>query len=170
MHSSYEPDSGPTRTGQDSTRRLQPYGTSRAQRTEHQNAKAGPSTLARRRVPYINLPVPQPTGGTIPETTADAELNNNGTEEQEAPVSNFYRSRAPRVTDCSFGVRPPTQPGDPTARAHIVHLARTHRVSTWSSAISSRGGRATRPFPQLRKRLQVSSFLTRRSDTPDPIG
>ena len=170
VHTLYGSDSGPVGTGQDSARRLQPYGTSRAQRTEHQNAEAGPSTLARPRVPYINLPIPQPTGGTIPETTADAEINNSITEEQEAPVSNFYRSRAPRVTDCSFGVRPPTRPGDPMARAHTVQPARTHRVNTWSSATSSRGGRAMRLLPQLRKRLLVSSFLTRRSDTPDPIG
>jgi len=170
VHTSYGSDSGPVRTGQDSARRFQPYGTSRAQRTERQNAEAGPSTLTRPRVPYIDLPIPQPTGGMIPETTADAESNNHTTEEQEALVSKFYHSRAPRVTDYSFGVRPPIQPGDPMARAHIVQPARMHRESTWSSATSSRGGRATKPLPQMRRLWLVGNFLTRRNDAPDPIG
>jgi hypothetical protein len=95
--------SGPSRTGQSSTRRFQPYGTSRAREPEQWNAEAGPSTVTLPQTPYVGSPTPEPTGGLIPETTADAEINQPITEEEEeAPVSDFYRSHIPHVTDWSF--------------------------------------------------------------------
>jgi hypothetical protein len=63
---------------------------------------AGPSTITLPQVTYVGSPTPEPTGGLIPETTADAEINQTFTEEEETPVSNFYRSHIPHVTDWSF--------------------------------------------------------------------
>ena len=50
--------------------------------------------------PPYTLPIDQPAQplprGTPPETTADVE-NHNQREEAKVPVSNFYRSRIPRI-------------------------------------------------------------------------
>jgi hypothetical protein len=88
---------------------------SRTRTNEHRNAEAGPSTLALPPVPYVGPPTSQPSGG-ISETTADAETKETITEEDEAPVSDFYCSHIPRVTESLFGVRSPSEPGSPTAK------------------------------------------------------
>ncbi|KAF9779728.1 hypothetical protein BJ322DRAFT_1086105 [Thelephora terrestris] len=99
VHPTNQSMSCPSRTGQSSTRRFQPYGTSRAREPEQWNAEAGPSTVTLPQTPYVGSPTPEPTGGFIPETTADAENDQHITEEEEAPVSDFYRSHIPHVTD-----------------------------------------------------------------------
>ena len=71
---------------------------SRARSYGNGNAEAGSSTLAPPPVPYVGLPTLQPSGG-ISETTADAEQPNQITEEDEVPVSNFYRSQILHVTE-----------------------------------------------------------------------
>ena len=76
-------------------RQFQPYWTPHARSNEHINAEAGPSTLAPPLVAPLTI---HPSGGS-PETTADAENNEIDTEEDEAPVSNFYCSHVPRVTE-----------------------------------------------------------------------
>ena len=97
------------------TGRFQPYGMSRTRPNEYRNAEAGPSTLTAPLIPYFDLPTSQPPGG-ISETTANAEPEHTITEEEEAPVSNFYCSRIPHVTEWSFGVRSPNGPGSPAAK------------------------------------------------------
>jgi hypothetical protein len=72
------------------TRWFPPYGTCRTREIEHADAEEGPLTL----IPSVG----QPSGG-ISETVADATTNQTITEENKAPVSNFYRSRVPRVSD-----------------------------------------------------------------------
>ena len=58
------------------------------------------SGLALPQAPRYILPVTlKPTGGLVPETTADAENNNTLTEEEERVVSDFYRSHLPRITE-----------------------------------------------------------------------
>ena len=127
--------SGPTRTGQTSTRRFQPYGTSRARVTEHQNAEADPLATKLVQVPHVGPPTPQPTGGLIPETTADAEQDQTDTEEQEVPVSNFYRSHIPHVTDWPFGIRrSPSAQGSETARGHLAQVASRSKMTSKRSA------------------------------------
>ena len=74
-----------------------PYSLPRAHSNERTNAEAGPSNLAA-------LPPVNPSGGTS-ETSADAETNLTNTEENAAPVSNFYCSRVPRVSERVFGAR-----------------------------------------------------------------
>ena len=93
---SYRP--GPSRI-ECSTGRFQPYGRSRTRPNEHRNAEAGPSTLAPPPIPHVGPPTPQPSGG-ISETTADAE-NQTISEEDKAPVSDFYCSHIPHVTEWS---------------------------------------------------------------------
>ena len=97
------------------TGRFQPYGMSRTRPNEYRNAEAGPSTLTAPLIPYVGLPTSQPSGG-ISETAADAATTQTNTEEEEAPVSNFYCSRIPHVTEWSFGVRSPNGPGSPAAK------------------------------------------------------
>ena len=89
---------GPTRAEQTSTHRFRPYGMSRARETEYQNTEAVPSTAMLSEVPFVGSPIPQPTGGSIPETTADATNEQPTTEGGEAPVSIFYCSHLPHVT------------------------------------------------------------------------
>ena len=89
--------------------RRQPYSLPRAYSNERTNAEAGPSNLA--------APLPaNPSGGTS-ETSADAEKSDSETEEDVAPVSNFYCSRVPRVSERAFGVRP-SAPEAPEGRDH----------------------------------------------------
>ena len=76
----------------------QPYGMPYARPNEHRNAEAGPSTLVPPLAPYAALPTTHPSGGTS-ETTADADNNETITEDDTAPVSNFYCSRVPHVTE-----------------------------------------------------------------------
>ena len=97
---------GPTRSEPLHAERHQPYGTSRTRRVGHVNAEAGPSTLVPPHVPYVGLPITQSTEG-ISERTANATNNKSAKEKKEAPVSNFYRSHFPRVTEWLFGVRSP---------------------------------------------------------------
>ncbi|KAF9779717.1 hypothetical protein BJ322DRAFT_337069 [Thelephora terrestris] len=87
--------SGPSRTGQSSTRRFQPYGTSRAREPEQRNAEAGPSTITLPQVAYVGSPTPEPTGGLIPEAKADANNEQPFTEEEEAPKQRCRRKRLP---------------------------------------------------------------------------
>ena len=51
------------------------------------------------RVQSVGLPTLEPSGGLIPETTADAENNKTTKEEAEVPVSSFYRSQILHVID-----------------------------------------------------------------------
>ena len=48
------------------------------------------------------MPTLQPTGGSKPETSADAEKYQTTTEGDNAPVSDFYRTHVPRVTGWSI--------------------------------------------------------------------
>ena len=80
--------------------RRQPYSLPRTYANERTNAEAGPSNLAA-------LPPANPSGGTS-ETSADAEKHNSKTEEDAAPVSNFYCSRILRVSERAFGARSST--------------------------------------------------------------
>jgi len=98
MQTSRQPSTGPTRTGLMPTRQFQPYGTPHARHYGHGGAEAGPSTLVLPLVPYVALPTAHPSGGTS-ETTAGAEHNQTTTEDATAPVSNFYCSRVPHVTE-----------------------------------------------------------------------
>ena len=59
-------------------------------------AEAGLSFMPPSYTLTIHLPTQPPPGGTPPETTADVE-NHNRKEEAKVPVSNFYRSRIPRI-------------------------------------------------------------------------
>jgi len=101
MQTSRQPSTGPTRTGMMSGRQFQPYGTPSARPNEHTDAEA---TLMPPLIPYPALPTAGPSGG-LPETTADAETDQTGTDEDTATVSNFYCSHIHHVTERSFGVR-----------------------------------------------------------------
>ena len=78
--------------------RFQPYETPYGLSNGYTNAEAGPSNLAPPLVPYVTTPYINPSGG-ISEVTAGATNNQTVTEEEAAPVSNFYCSRAPHVTE-----------------------------------------------------------------------
>ena len=80
------------------------------------NAEAGPSTLVPPPVPYVGSPTPEPSGGLPSETSADAEQTNPTKEEDEVPVSHFYRSRIPHLIEWSFSLRSQSGPKFPPAR------------------------------------------------------
>ena len=80
------------------TWRFRPYEAPRARSSEHANAEAGPSNSAPPLAPY-EAPSPTNPSGGISEAAADAEKNTQGTEEDVAPVSNFYCSHIPHVTE-----------------------------------------------------------------------
>ena len=117
VYTHHLPGTGPVRTEPISMGRFQPYQRSRARRSEHIDAEAGPSTLIPQPIPLVGLPTLQPSGGMISETTADTEKTKTTTEEDKAPVSSFYCSNILRVIEWSFGVRrSPSGPSVPTAR------------------------------------------------------
>ena len=108
-------------------RRHQPYAPPRAS-NEHTNAEAGPSNLAAPPIPNVAPPPANPSGGTS-ETTADAENNNPSSEEEVAPVSNFYCPHVPRVPERAFSV----QPGVPGAPGRCAQRgAGTGRLRNWA--------------------------------------
>lgn len=87
----------------------------------HGNAEAGPSAQLPPPIPHGTRPTAQPIGGT-PETTADAETNKPITEEDETPVSDFYYSLIPHITDRLSGIRHPG-PCVPAAKGWHVPTA-----------------------------------------------
>lgn len=95
-----------TRAGVMGGRRFTPYGTYNAHPSTYWNAAAVASTQVPQPVPCGTWPTKQPTGGSSGATAA-AEQTNQITEEEESPVSDFYCSPVPRVTDCLFDVRHP---------------------------------------------------------------
>ena len=96
--------------------RLTPYDTYHGRTGTYGNTEAGPSNQASPPFLYGDWPTTQPIGGTS-ETTADAEQNKPITEDDETPVSKFYCSPVPHVTDRLFGVRRP-RPGAPVVKGH----------------------------------------------------
>lgn len=108
---------GPTRTEQVPVGRFRPYEMPCARANEH---RTGPSTLVSTLVLYIGPPTSQPPGW-VPKTTADAEKNQTITEEQEAPVSNLYRSHILHAIEWSFGVRCQSKPESNTGRENLAH-------------------------------------------------
>ena len=101
---------------------FQLYAVPRTHPSGHGNAEAGPSTLVTPSVPYIDLTVPEPSGG-ISETTADAKTDAPVTEEDGVSVSNFYCSHIPRVTERSFSVSRPRRPESPAAKENHAKSA-----------------------------------------------
>ncbi|KAF9778423.1 hypothetical protein BJ322DRAFT_497312 [Thelephora terrestris] len=77
---------GPARTGRVSSGRFQPYRTSRAHENEHGNTEVHQPTAVPPHVLHFGFPKTQPTGGTIPEATADADKTQPLTEEKEVPA------------------------------------------------------------------------------------
>ena len=96
--------------------RCMPYDTYHGRTGTYGNTEAGPSNQASPPFPDGDWQTTQPTGG-ISETTADAKQNKKTTEDNETPVSNFYCSPVPHVTDRLFGVRHP-KPGAPVVKGH----------------------------------------------------
>ena len=80
------------------TWRFQPYGMPRAHSSKHTNTETGPSNLAPPLVLCMTPPPTNPSGGTS-EATADATNTQTAIEEDVAPVSNFYCSHIPHVTE-----------------------------------------------------------------------
>ena len=91
MHSFNKSISGPSRTGKTSARMFQPYGASSARETAHRNLDASTPTIALPGALCAGLETSQPTRGLTPETTAEAEIKQIITKEQEAQVNHFYR-------------------------------------------------------------------------------
>ena len=87
-----------------------------------------PSTLVPPQVPNFGRPASQPTGGMIPETTADADTTQFIAEEDKDPVSHFYHSRIPHATNRSCDVRCPSKPGFPVAKDNSARGVGKHKL------------------------------------------
>jgi hypothetical protein len=90
-------------------------------------------------VPYVGLPALQPTGVLIPEKTADADPTNHVQNEQ-VPVSHFYRSHIPHVTDWSCDVRRTVQAPK-----------RSRESSRWPSVDTERWQRIVWPGKEMER-------------------
>ena len=119
MRTAFRHRAGPTRTGLLQSERFKPYGEVRAHTVEHVNAETGPSTLVPLQDPRVGTQTLLPSGG-LSESAADAATTQTFTEDNEAAVSNCYRSRILRVTDWSFGVRSTSRRALPTVRGCLV--------------------------------------------------
>jgi hypothetical protein len=97
-----QPSYGRTRTRPVSVGRFQPYdyvyGVPDPRANEHRNTEAGPSTFVPSLAPHVEPQTSQPRVWTC-ESAANVATNQTVTEEVEAPVSRFYRSRISRVID-----------------------------------------------------------------------
>ena len=107
---------------------------------EPANAEAGPSNFVPQHTPHMVQPPTNPSGG-LSETTADAEHNKQITEEDVAPVSDFYCSHVPRVTERMFSVGSPSPVQGQGGRS-ICRLDYMPRLST-SCATGRRSGRGS---------------------------
>ena len=139
----HQSNPGPMGTVDISTERFQPYATSSSSSLEHWNAEVDPSTLLPQQTPYVGSPTLQPTGGIIPEPTADAVTNQTNTDEDEVPVSNLYRSHIPHVPEWSFGVSHPSEPGSPRAKGDIAGAVSRHKVTPANCVSGCRDGRSS---------------------------
>ena len=149
MNTSYQHNSGPTRTEFVPAGRFQPYRTTRARMNEHVNAEAGPSNLVPSLTQGVGLPTSQ-TSGCIPETAADAVNIQTTTEEEEAPVSSFYRSQILRVAEWSFGVRCLSgKPGSSTERENLGPLAYKSKQNLSGSASGCKDGGSSQNYPKI---------------------
>ena len=94
----HQPSPGRTRAEPTRVGCFQPYQTHPARASGYVNAQAGPSTVAPPRIPLVGRPTKRPLRKK-PEISANAEQQNQTTEENKVPVSGFYRSRIPRAVD-----------------------------------------------------------------------
>ena len=108
MNTAHWPMSDPTGAEVTHTEWYQPYGVSRTRQNWYTNAEAGPSTLVAPPVQYLGLSTTQPSGG-ISEERANAQTKQTVTEEHRVPVSIFYCSHIPHVTEWLFSVRNPSE-------------------------------------------------------------
>ena len=159
--------SGPIRTELSSTNRLKPYETRHVRTAEREIAAVEPSTFAYPPVIHVGLPIPGPSGGLLSETSADAEQTETITEQDEVPVSNFYRSHTPHATECLFSVGSPGSQGFQMVRESTEGTV--PRQTTWhlnsSSGLES-GGR----FRVSMRHWPVSLRSIRHNNAPDSIG
>ena len=103
MQNSYQPDVDPIGVGTIDMWQTEPYLTHYTDSDEYANTEAGPLYFVPLHTPYMAQPFTNPSGGSS-EATADAETHQTFTEESVAPVSNFYCSHVPRVTESVFDV------------------------------------------------------------------
>ena len=138
MQTPHQPSTGSTDTWLMLTRRFQPYETYHARSNDHRNAEAGPSTLAPPSVSYPAPPATYPSGGS-PEAAADAEKTHQITEDDTAPVSNFYCSHIPHVTGGSFRRQTTKRPrgtGKPR-NWRIQHQKDARKLCLWAQGWKS---------------------------------
>ena len=154
--------SGPSRTRWISTGQFQPYGMSRTRQNEYRNAGAGQSTQTLPPVPYVSQSMSQPPGG-ISETTANAEKNQTPTEEDKVPVSSFYCSRVPHVTEWPFGVSRLSGPDAPAAKDHLALTACECNRMRANCATGCSGGRGSKNPRALRGLWKVSTCTVLRN-------
>ena len=156
MRITYQPKIGPTGAELTRLRRYQPYGPPRVcvNSNKQTNAEAGPSTLAPPHIPSVGLPTTQPSGRSF-GVTAVAERDIQNAEENETPVSDFYRSHIPRASDWSFSARSQKGQRDPATRENLPSIAPWSRVEPthWSGGPTSGRG----PIRASIMRLPVSS-------------
>ena len=131
----------------------EPYLTYYTDSDGYANTEAGPSYY----VPLHTLYMAQPftnSSGELSEATADTEHRNKLTEENVAPVSNFYCSHVPRVTESVFDVG---RPGSPHPQGS--HSVRGPDVGRFSSKCASGReiGSVSRVFQPVKELWVVSA-------------
>ena len=129
MQNHHHSHSGATRTEMLDSWRFTPYGGYSARPITHGTTVARPSTHIPLYIQHYAPPTIQPTGG-LSETAANAEHNQTYTEEDESPVSDFYCSRIPHVSDRLLDVRQ-LSPDAPAGKGfHACTVSGTRRVPT----------------------------------------
>ena len=158
----YQHGYGPTRVESVQIGQFRPCEMSHDQTNKHRNAEAGTSRLVPSLPPYVGSTTSQPPGW-IPERSADAESTQSTTEEDEALVSGFYRSKLPRVIEWSFGVRCPRSG---TSRKRSSEF---DSEITIDSAAGSKGGRGCPVYHTSPMRWTVSKYTINQNGAPDQV-
>jgi hypothetical protein len=96
VQTDYDPSPGRAKTNLERKRRPQPYGTYDTRASKHVKAVAGPSVVAH--TPSVDSPTIQ-SSEKVSGVIADALDELAAEVAKGAPVSNFYRSHIPRVSD-----------------------------------------------------------------------
>ena len=119
-------------------------------------------------LPSILPSTSKPTGGLIPETTADANKNNIAAEEVSV-VSDFYRSLLPRVTELLFRRQKRRKPRIPRRKENNRDGRKKEQCDARELRHLVQRWKGLDDPPTRYEAVSRKNIFMKRNDAPDPI-
>ena len=119
--------------------------------------------------PYVPPPRLKPTGGLIPESTADADTDEKITEEEESVVSDFYRSHLPRVTDSSIRRQEREEPRLPGGKRKVRGGRKQEQCDILELRQIVKRWKGLRKLPSCYQAISRKNIFIKRNDAPNPV-